>query len=99
MPVSMTGSVGTTEKDDHNTWTITGPGGRIRLRDWSIAEREVDGVWQAPDDAVPNVTARPMILARQLNKVDAMTRGEANNLATLGEALEVQSIVEEILAS
>ena len=99
MPVSMTGSVGTTEKDDHNTWTITGPGGRIRLRDWSIAEREVDGVWQAPDDAVPNVTARPMILARQLNKVDAMTRGEAHNLATLGEALEVQSIVEEILAS
>ncbi len=99
MPVSMTGSVGTTEKDDHNTWTITGPGGRIRLRDWSIAEREVDGVWQAPDDAVPNVTARPMILARQLNKVDAMTRGEANNLATLSEALEVQEIVEKILAS
>lgn len=99
MPVSLTGGVGTTEKEDHNTWTITGSKGRIRLRDWSIAEREVNGTWQAPDDAVPNVEARPMILARQLNKVDQMTRGEAHNLATLREALEVQTIVEDILAS
>ncbi len=97
MPVSMIGGVGTTEKDDHNTWTITGSKGRIRLRDWSIAEREVDGDWQAPADAVPNVRARPMILKRQLDKVDAMTRGEAQDLATLGEALEVQDIVESIL--
>jgi predicted dehydrogenase len=97
MPVSMIGGVGTTEKDDHNTWTITGSKGRIRLRDWSIAEREVDRDWQAPPDAVPNVKARPMILKRQLDKVDAMTRGEAHNLATLGEALEVQGIVERIL--
>ena len=97
MPVSMIGDVGTTEKDDHNTWTVTGTKGRIRLRDWSIAEREVDGDWQAPPDAVPNVKARPMILKRQLDKVDAMTRGEAHNLATLGEALEVQGIVESIL--
>jgi predicted dehydrogenase len=99
MPVLITGSVGTTDKDDHNTWTVTGSKGRIRLRDWSIAEREVNGQWQAPDDALPNVKARPMILARQLDKVDRMTRGEAHNLATLDEALEVQTIVEEILKS
>lgn len=99
MPVAMTGSVGTTDKDDHNTWTITGSKGRIRLRDWSIAECEVDGQWLAPEDALPNVKARPMILERQLNKVDAMTRGEAHNLATLEEALEVQRIVEDILKS
>ena len=97
MPISLTGSVGTTSKDDHNTWTVTGSNGRMRLRDWSIAEREIDGQWQAPPDALPNERARPLILTRQLDKVDAMTRGQAHNLATLNEALEVQSIVEEIL--
>ena len=97
MPVSLAGGVGTTSKDDHNTWTIIGDKGRIRMRDWSVAEREIDGQWQAPTDAVPNETARPMILARQLDKVDAMARGEAHNLATLSEALEVQGIVEQIL--
>ena len=99
MPVSLRGGVGTTEKDDHNTWTVTGSEGRIRLRDWSIAEREVNGEWQAPPDAVPNVQARPMILARQLDKVDAMTHGGEHNLATLHEALEVQAVVERILAA
>ncbi|MBU2532963.1 MAG: Gfo/Idh/MocA family oxidoreductase [Alphaproteobacteria bacterium] len=97
LPVSLSGGVGTTSKDDHNTWTITGSKGRIRLRDWSIAEQEVDGRWQAPSDALPNVKARPLILARQLDKVDAMTRGEAHNLASLSEALEIQRIVEQIL--
>ena len=43
LPVRMTGSVGTTAKDDHNTWTVTGPKGRVRLRDWSFAEREAGG--------------------------------------------------------
>ena len=52
---------------------------------------------QAPPDAVPNEQARPMILARQLDKVAAMTRGAPNNLANLDEALEVQTIVESIL--
>ena len=97
MPVSLVGEVGTTSKDDHNTWTVTGSRGRIRLRDWSIAERELDGQWQAPSDALPNEQARPMILARQLDKVHAMTHGTDHNLASLSEALEVQRIVEQIL--
>lgn len=97
LPVSLVGGVGTTAKDDHNTWTVTGDKGRIRLRDWSFAEREVNGSWQAPADAVPNEKARPLILARQLDKLAAMTRGEPHNLATLTEALEVQRIVEAIL--
>lgn len=99
LPVSLTGNVGTTSKDDHNTWTLTGSTGRIRLRDWSIAEREVDGQWQAPPDAVANEKARPMILARQLDKVHALTRGEPRDLATLAEALEVQEVVERVLRS
>lgn len=97
IPVSLTGGVGTTAKDDHNTWTLSGSKGRIRLRDWSIAEREVDSRWEAPADAVPNEKARPMILARQLDKVDALVRGQPQDLATLNEALEVQTIVESVL--
>jgi len=97
LPMTLTGSVGTTPKDDHNTWTLTGTKGRIRLRDWSIAEREVQGQWQAPPDALPNEKIRPLVLARQLDKVAAMTRGEATTLASLDEALDVQRIVEAIL--
>ncbi len=97
LPMRLSGGVGTTTKDDHNTWTLTGSMGRIRLRDWSFAERDVDGVWRAPAHAIANEKARPMVLARQLDKVAAMTRGNPTNLATLGEALEVQTIVEAIL--
>lgn len=99
IPVALTGCVGSTEKDDHNTWTLTGSNGRVRLRDWSYGEREVDGEWHAPADALPNPQARPLILKRQLDKVVAMTLGETTSLASLQEALEVQLIVEEILHS
>lgn len=97
LPVRLTGSIGTTEKDDHNTWTLIGPKGRIRLRDWSFAERDVDDTWTAPHDAIPNEKARPLVLARQLAKVADMTRGLPTNLATLEEAFEVQQVVEAIL--
>jgi len=98
IPVSVIGRVGTTDLDDHNTWTLTGSKGRIRLRDWSIAEREIDGRWQSPADAMPNEKARPLVLARQLDKVVAMTAGARTELASLDEALDVQRIVEAILA-
>ena len=101
LPISLSGGVGTTTKDDHNTWTLTGTKGRIRLRDWSFAERDMGGSWQAPADAVPNEIARPLVLRRQLDKVVAMTRGDAggqpHHLATLAEALDVQTQVEAIL--
>ncbi len=98
VPVVLRGSVGTTEKDDHNTWTLTGEDGAVRLRDWSIAERLVDGRWQADAAALPNEKMRPLVLRRQLEGVARMTTGEAHHLATLGEALEVQEVVEAILA-
>ena len=97
LPVRVSGSVGTTTKDDHNTWTLTGDRGQIRLRDWSFAERAVDGAWQGAVEAIANEKARPLVLARQLDKIAAMTRGEATNLASLSEALEVQICVEAIL--
>lgn len=100
VPVALAGGVGVTLKDDHNLWTLEGPGGAIRLRDWSFAERRAaDGTWQQAPDAMPNERMRPLVLRAQLDKVAAMTRGEAHALATLREAFEVQQVVEAILAA
>ena len=97
LSVILTGGVGTTLKDDHNTWTLWGDRGAIRLRDWSIAERLVDGVWVPDQAAIPNERMRPLVLRRQLEAVDRMTRGETHHLATVQEAFEVQTVVEAIL--
>jgi predicted dehydrogenase len=100
VPVALTGSVGTTAKDDHNIWMLEGDKGAVRLRDWSIAERRLpDGSWQSAADALPQEQARPLALKRQLEGVARLTRGEPHHLATLAEALEVQEIVEAILQS
>ncbi len=95
VPVTLTGGVAITEKDDENSWVLNDA---IRLRDWSYAEkRGADGAWAAAPDALPNERMRPMVLRGQLAGVAAMTRGEPHALATLHEALEVQEIVEAIL--
>jgi predicted dehydrogenase len=99
VPVALTGNVGTTPKDDHNVWTLRGEHGAIRLRDWSFAERQGDdGAWHGDPEALPNARMRPLVLKRQLAAVTAMHRGEAHTLATIAEALEVQEVVETILA-
>ncbi len=101
LPVALEGGVGITDKDDHNTWTLTGDKGTIRLRDWSFAERldPATGQFVEAPDAIPNEQARPLILARQLDKVAGLAQGESQDLATLGEALKVQETVEAILAA
>lgn len=97
VPVTLTGGVGTTAKDDHNTWALNGA---IRLRDWSIAERRGEGGgWVQVPDALPNERTRPLVLRDQLAGVAAMTRGAPHPLATLREALEVQEVVEAVLAA
>ncbi|MBN8888827.1 MAG: Gfo/Idh/MocA family oxidoreductase [Rhodospirillales bacterium] len=99
LPVSLSGGVGTTDKDDHNTWALTGEAGAIRLRDWSVAERQLpDGTWQPDPAAMPNERMRPVVLKRQLEGVARMTAGQPHHLATLQEAFEVQMAVERILA-
>jgi predicted dehydrogenase len=99
VPVTVAGGVGTTAADDHNEWRLQCAGGAIRLRDWSFAEKHaVDIGWHAAPDALPNEKMRPMVLQGQLTKLAALARGEPHNLATLHEALEVQEIVEAILA-
>ena len=97
VPVTITGGVGTTTQDDHNQWLLNDS---IRLRDWSFAERlGPDGQWAQAPDALSNERMRPLVLREQLAGVAAMTRGEPHALATLREALDVQEIVEGILAA
>ena len=99
VPVTLTGRVGDSAEDDHNTWTLEGDAGAVRLRDWAIAERRrSDGSYETAPDAMPNEQARPIALRRQLEGVARMARGEAHHLATFSEALDVQAIVEGILA-
>ncbi len=98
IPVTLTGTVGTTDKADHNTWTLHGTTGAIRLRDWAIAEkREANSTWVAPAAPRSNEEMRPLVLKRQLDKLAALTRDEPQDLATLDEALAVQTLVEAIL--
>ncbi|WP_376986416.1 Gfo/Idh/MocA family protein [Bosea sp. R86505] len=99
IPVDLKGSVGSTSKDDHNIWMLEGDKGAVRLCDWSIAERRLpDGTWQRAADALSQVEARPIALRRQIEGVVRLTRGEVHHLATLTDALNVQEIVEGILA-
>lgn len=103
VPVIVQGAVGKGTADDSNTWTFCEKGppkgkGAIRLRDWSFAERQgPDGAWHADPGALPNEKMRPLVLRRQLEAVARMTRGEAHPLATVAEALEVQTVIEAIL--
>jgi len=91
------GAVGETGREDTNAWTVTGVGA-VRLRDWSVAERQrPDGSWVADPDAMPNEKARPLVLRRQLEQVALLARGEPHRLARLEEAFEVQAAVETIL--
>lgn len=102
LPVTLTGGVGTTAKDDHNVWTLEGSAGAVRLRDWGIAERlGSDGVWHE-ESAGPAQTRdedRMAALKGQLQGLVRLARGEPHHLATLAEALNVQEMVEGILAS
>lgn len=97
LPVTLMGGVGTTLKDDHNTWTLWGTAGAIRLRDWSVAEQLVNGAWVPDPAAMPNERMRPLVLRRQLEGVVKMATGQPHHLATLQEAFDVQSVVEAIL--
>lgn len=99
LPIVLAGAVGETTKDDYNIWMLEGDKGAVRLCDWSVAQRRMpDGTWQQALDALPQEQARPLALKRQLEGVARLARGEPHHLATLADALDVQEIVEGILA-
>lgn len=98
LPVTLTGAVGGTTEDDANSFTITGTAGAIRLRNWSTAEcRDAAGQWAPDPAAVSHERARPLVLQRQLENVERMSKGQPHTLATVQEAYEVQTVVEAIL--
>ena len=99
VPATLRGRVGGTARDEMNAWTLRGERGAIRLRDWSVAERKGAQGWEAAPDALPQERARPLVLREQMRKAAAMARGEPHGLATLREALDVQEVVEAILAA
>jgi predicted dehydrogenase len=100
IPVTLTGSVGTTPEGRPQHLDAGRRRRRDRLCDWSLAEqRQPDGSWQRAPDALTQLEARPVALKRQLEGVAKLARGEPHQLATLEEALNVQEIVEAILAS
>jgi len=105
VPVTLTGSVGTTDKPDHNLWTLKGRDGSVRLADWTRGQKlGADGDWHEHPDCLPLEETRPLILKGQLDKLAALTAGTplpagAFPLASVQEALEVQRMVETILAS
>jgi predicted dehydrogenase len=99
LPLTLRGSVGHIADEEDHGWTLTAEHGSIRLRNWSLAEQlGPDGGWHTAADALPNEKMRPLTLRGQMDKLAALARGEPNRLATLREALEVQRIVEAILA-
>ncbi|MGJ3265212.1 MAG: Gfo/Idh/MocA family protein [Salinarimonas sp.] len=99
VPVRVRGRVGETEKPDTNAFTLHGENGAIRLRDWSIAERLVDGAWQEAEGALPQEEARPITLARQLEKVARLARSPPHGRAGRSEARAIQGLVGAILAA
>lgn len=105
VPVTLTGSVGTTDKPDHCEWTLKGRDGSVRLADWTRGLKlGEDGEWHEHPDCLPLAETRPILLKGQLDKLAALTAGKplpegTFPLATVQEALEVQRMVETILAS
>jgi predicted dehydrogenase len=98
LPVELRAGIGGTGKPDHNLTILHGTKGRIRLRDWAVAERQTGTEWVEAEGSLPNVENRPRLLRRTLDQTIAMARGEPHTLATLEQALAVQEIVETILA-
>ena len=97
VPVALEGAVGRTGADDSNLFTVTGPGGSVRLRDWATAERLDGDAWVPDPHATPHAQGRPLTLQRQMEGVRDLVHGRPHPLATLAEAFAVQEAVETIL--
>jgi predicted dehydrogenase len=99
LPARFVGTVGQTDIDDSNEWRLIGSKGELRLRNWSLADHRIgEGDWVAAP-SMPVEKMRPISVKLQLDALIEATAGRKQPLATLREALDVQLIVEQILAS
>jgi len=98
VPVTLAGSVGTTAVIDENSWIAYGEKGALRLHNWySLSRRQGEGAWEHVDFG-PG-TDRERSYMAQLDSLTMMLDGKPHPLATFREGLEVQTVVERLLAS
>jgi predicted dehydrogenase len=95
VPVTLRGSVGTTEVADHNSVTVTGSKGALRLHDWYGLQRRDGATWAKVDLGGPAIRQRSN--AMQLDALAGMLEGKPHALPSLAEGLAVQICVEGLL--
>ena len=95
VPVHIFGSVGGAQPDRQEV-TIKGTTHSWRVAEFYQLWRSEGGPFQRVDQ--DPVDPRAVSLAAQLDHLDRFVRGQANALATVEEALDVQTLVEAILA-
>lgn len=96
-PVVLMGTVGGAGADVVD-FTVRGTHRAVRLWDWYRLQEADDGVWS---DLLGNnrVELGADAYAGQLGELDALVAGRPSQLATFREALEVQELVEAVLAA
>jgi len=97
VPVSISGTVGTTDAADSNSLTVTGSRDAFRLHDWTGLQRR-DGAGWREVDLGPGPPLRQRSATTQLDQLARLIEGHPHALPTLAEGLTVQRCVEALLA-
>jgi predicted dehydrogenase len=96
VPVSISGTVGTTDAADSNSLTVTGSKDAFRLYDWTGLQRR-DGAGWREVDLGPGPPLRQRSATTQLDQLARLIEGHPHALPTLAEGLAVQRCVEALL--
>lgn len=96
VPVSISGTVGTTDAADSNSLTVTGSKDALRLYDWTGLQRR-DGAGWREVDLGPGPPLRQRSVMTQLDQLARLIEGHPHALPTLAEGLAVQNCVESLL--
>jgi predicted dehydrogenase len=94
VPAVLVGDVGG-RAPDFNEWTLYGSRASYRIQDWNELKVGNDGRWRDLQPTSPPAHG----LEEQLDAVIQMVSGRPHPLPTFADALRVQELVEEILAS
>jgi predicted dehydrogenase len=96
LPVSILGSVGGAQPDRQEL-TVKGERHSRRITDFYAMWTSDGGPFEPLETPAPGEDPRAQALRDQLDELAKCVRGEAHRLATPGEALRVQEIVEAML--